>query len=134
MAHITGSFAGYREFPAPLKNRRPALFLPVKRWTNAPTWFQLEQLGPIPYESAVFAGEAGDAFPASFTLFPFFARAIQCSIRAHSAEIIFTYDGQTALPMLEFDQNFVRMQGTWGFMIRNRTPGLVARYQVVPLR
>lgn len=132
MAHIAGgSFFGYREIAPSVKKFRRAIRLKGKKWGRAPTFFNFETMGPIPYGYASFSGRAGDAFPDALTPFPFFARVIQINVTEHAADLIFSYDGSTLGDIIEMDGPSVHIMATRGFMIRNTVPGLPAKYQLL---
>lgn len=135
MAHIaSGSFFGYREVARPLKKYRRAVGLKAKPWSFGPSFFHFAMMGPIPYGYKSYDGRAGDSFPADLTLFPFFARVLQIKVTRATAEIIISYDGSTLGDIMEYDGPSVHIQGARGFMIRNKVPGLPAKYQIIALR
>ena len=131
---MPGAFYGYREIAPSGKKYRRAVRLARKGWPNGPSFFHFAMMGPIPYGYAIFEGTAPDAFPPAMTSFPFFARMLQIKVTEATAEIRISYDGLTLGEIMEYDGPSVHVQGARGFMIRNRIPGLPAKYQVIALR
>ena len=91
-------------------------------------------LGPIPYDYKVYWGDAPDDYQADFIMLPFHTRAVHCTVMDSPGMLKFTYDGVEELPEREFGIGFERVEAIRGFKIKNKYPGNICRFQVMPLR
>lgn len=133
MAHYgTATFFGYRALAEEAVGRLPPRhpFPGIERWPLRLQPEEFDLLDPS-YHYTVFAGEASDDYPAVFVQVGFLTTKIHCRIWDNPAEVVLSYDGEAAVSEEYTEQGFHRMKMARGFMIRNYTPGMVARYQFV---
>jgi len=125
MAHYVGLFYGYRESVISGWIGRIAL----------PLW---ELDGPVPSQMRVYTGNAPDAYGAMIT-FPWQSEILLLQVWDKTAIFQVSKDGVTYEEEKEVDPD--KYFGSWfhryaayGFRVKNKTAGQVARYQVIPFR
>ena len=133
MAHYgTGTFFGYRALGPPAAavggGRTRRLFSGIERWPLRLSPEELDLLNPS-YRYAIFAGDAQDDYQEVFVPIGFLTTKIHCRIWDNPAEVVLSYDGETAISEEYTQQGFHRMKFIRAFRIRNYVPGMVARYQ-----
>jgi len=124
MADYTGQFFGYREFIPSLIGR-----------ITLPLW---ELPGEVPHELKVYKGDAPDDYGDMVT-FPWQTIIVLIMVKDNNAEFQLSSDGVDYQDEGEIDPKI--NLGSWfhryagrGFRIKNRSPGLVSKYQVIAYR
>ena len=124
MADFTGEYFGYREFEPGLIGR-----ITLDLW---------ELPGKVPHEMKVYSGDAPDSYGSMIT-FPWQTIIVLLMVKDNNAEFELSSDGVDYQDEGEIDPKlnlgaWFHRYGAYGFRIKNKSAGLVSRYQVIAFR
>lgn len=141
MAHLAGSFYGYRELEVRYYGR-PRMGPPVAPlpWPRIDPE-QMAMMESPSFENRTFGREyAEDEFPDEFVMFdrgdqfPFLSRHVILVLKYAAVDLIYTFDGETGLELRTVTESYRAVEAAQGFMIRNNIPGVRAWYQLIAFR
>lgn len=135
MAHYrTGVFLGFRELallPAPKQSLRLPASMPRMPSMRI---IEVESLKTPTYDSATFAGNAPDHFPAELIQIGFATRMLAITISGGHLDIEYSFDGETVGSRETLMRSHRLLKAIQAFRVRSAVPGWKTWYQVLCMR
>lgn len=129
-----GVFYGYRELLIVPGGGLQMAVPGMTEWISRLEEWDFDDLDSIPYDYRVFHGDAPDAFPGAYIPIGFTAKRINLDVRDNWIDVRYTFAGEPAHVDQQKMRNFGVFQAVTGFMVRNKTPGCVGKFQLCAWR
>ena len=125
-----GVFWGYRELVIIAGGGLQVGFPEISEWISRVEQWDLDEMDEIPYQYRAFAGDAPNAFAATYTQIGFEARMIRLTVKDNWIDLRLSYQGEPAMVDMEKMRNLVNFQAVTAFNVRNKVSGSVGKYQL----